>query len=387
MSVLLATGFRPFFLAAALFALLSMAAWAATYAGILTLPLAGLAPITWHAHEMVYGYAMAVIAGFLLTAARNWTGQPTASGASLGALVALWLLARVLLLAGNAATLVVAAACDLLFQSALLVAVAQPILRVKQWRQLAILSKLLLLGLLNAAFYAGALGWLEPGVRWGLYGAFYLVIALVLTMARRIVPLFTERGVEPPVQLRNSRVLDLGSLVLLLVFWVAEVFASAPVTAAVCAAGVCAVNARRLALWFTPGILQRPLLWSLHLALALIALGFLLRALAALLPLSPFLPLHLMAIGGIGLVTVSMMARVSLGHSGRSVHEPPASVRWILLLMVAATLLRVGVPLLAPAFYRESVLASQLAWIAAFALFIVAWWPVLTRARIDGAPG
>jgi uncharacterized protein involved in response to NO len=119
----------------------------------------------------------------------------------------------------------------------------------------------------------------------------------------------------------------------------------------------------------------------------LIALGFLMRAIAALLPLPPFLPLHLMAIGGVGLITLSMMARVSLGHTGRSVHQPPGSVRAILLLVTGAAVLRAGGPLLAPAYYREWVIAAQLAWMLAFALFSVAWWPVLTRARIDGAPG
>jgi uncharacterized protein involved in response to NO len=387
MNTLLATGFRPFFLGASLCALLAMLAWTLIYAGAAAFPIAGLPPSAWHAHEMLYGYAMAVIAGFLLTAARNWTGLRTAEGTALGALVFVWAAARVLLLVAPAGALPVAAALDLLFQAALAAAVARPILLKRQWRQAAILSKLVLLTLGNALFYAGAMGLLDEGVRWSLYGGFYLVIALILTMGRRLIPFFTERGVGAPVTLGNSKLLDLASLALLVVFWVAEVFVVSPLTAAVSAGALALVNARRLVLWYTPGILARPLLWSLHLSFAMLVLGFGLRALAPLLPPAPLLALHLLAIGGIALVTVSMMARVSLGHTGRSVHEPPRVVLLPIALLLAAALLRVAGPLAAPAHYAGWVLASQVAWLAAFAVFTVAWWPVLTRPRVDGAPG
>ena len=252
---------------------------------------------------------------------------------------------------------------------------------------MAVLSKLVLLGIGNALFYAGAFGLLDEGVRWSLYGAFYVLIALILTMARRLIPLFTASGVEPRVTLRNALWLDMSSLVLLVVFWIAEVFLQRHGIAAAASALMFLVNATRLTFWYTPGIWSRPLLWSLHAAFALITAGFLLHALTAVTTLNPSLALHTFAVGGIGLVTLSMMARVSLGHTGRSVHAPPRIVLLALGLLLLAAALRVLGPLLVPAAYTTWILLSQACWIATFAVFSVAWFPVLTRARVDGAPG
>ena len=386
MNALLNLGFRPFFLGAGVFAVVSMAAWLAIYAAWYQPAMQGIGASQWHAHEMIYGYTMAVIAGFLLTAIRNWTGIPTLARAPLAALVACWAVARLALLAGTA-FIVLAAVADLLFAALLIAACAVPIVRARQWRQMAVLSKLVLLGIGNALFYAGVFGLLEDGVRWSLYGAFYVVIALILTMGRRLIPLFTGNGVVPKVTLRNSLWLDMSSLVLLVVFWIAEVFLQRHGIAAAAGALLFAVNAVRLALWYTPGIWSRPLLWSLHAAFALIAAGFLLHALGAVTGLDPSLALHTLAVGGIGLVTLSMMARVSLGHTGRSVHAPPRIVLLPFGLLLLAAALRVLGPLLAPAAYTTWILLAQLAWIAAFAVFSIAWLPVLARPRVDGAPG
>jgi uncharacterized protein involved in response to NO len=386
MKALFNIGFRPFFLGAAVFAAASMALWLAVYAAWYQPPMQGIAASQWHAHEMIYGYAMAVVAGFLLTATRNWTGIQTLHGTPLALTFACWAIARVALVDGTQ-FIVLAAAADLLFLAILVPACAVPVIRVRQWRQMAILSKLLLLGAGNALFYAGALGLVAEGVRWSLYGGFYLLIALILTMARRLIPLFTERGVEPPVQLRNSKWLDLSSLVLLVVFWVAEVFVLRRDVAAAASALMFLVNLTRLCFWYTPGIWRKPLLWSLHAAFALITAGFLLYPLAVAAGLNPSLALHAFAVGGIGLVTLSMMARVSLGHTGRSVHAAPRIILVPLGLLLAAAALRVLGPLLLPGAYVHWIMLSQLAWIGAFGVFAVAWYPVLTRPRIDGAPG
>ena len=386
MTALFNLGFRPFFLGAGVFASLSMAAWLAIYTTWYQPAMQGISASQWHAHEMIYGYTMAVIAGFLLTAIRNWTGIQTLQRAPLALVFACWAVARLALLAGTG-FIALAAAADLLFMALLIPACAAPIVRARQWRQMAVLSKLLLLGIGNALFYAGAFGLLEEGVRWSLYGAFYVVIALILTMGRRLIPLFTGNGVEPKVTLRNSRWLDISSLVLLVVFWVAEVFLQRHGIAAAASALMFLVNATRLGFWYTPGIWSRPLLWSLHAAFALITAGFLLHALTAVTALNPSLALHALAVGGIALVTLSMMARVSLGHTGRSVHAPPRIVLVPLALLLLAAALRVVAPLLAPSAYTTWILLSQACWIAAFAVFSVAWFPVLSRPRVDGAPG
>ena len=386
MPALFNLGFRPFFLGAAWFAVISMALWMAVYGFHYPLALDRISASQWHAHEMLYGYAIAVIAGFLLTAIRNWTGIATLSGLPLAFVFSLWLAARLLLLLGTDA-LVFAACADLLFMLVLIPACGVPIIRARQWKQMAILSKLLMLGIGNALFYAGALGLHEEGLRWSLYGGLYLVIALILTMGRRVIPLFIERGVEPPVQLRNSRILDFSSLVLLLVFWIAEVFLQQHGVAAACSAAMFVVNAIRLAFWYTPGIWKKPLLWSLFLAFAMIDVGFLLFALSAVMPIAVMLAVHAFAVGGIALITLAMMARVALGHTGRSVHQAPAIIVLPITLLLLAVLIRVMAPLVAPLHYAAWVMLSQACWIAAFTVFGVAWLPILTRARIDGAPG
>ncbi|MBK6288964.1 MAG: NnrS family protein [Gammaproteobacteria bacterium] len=386
MTALFNLGFRPFFLGATWFAVVSMALWMAVYRFHYPLALDGISASQWHAHEMLYGYAIAVIAGFLLTSIRNWTGLATLTGLPLALAFGLWLAARLMMLLGTDA-LVLAACADLLFMLVLIVACAVPILRVRQWRQMAILSKLLMLGIGNALFYAGALGLHEDGLRWSLYGGLYLVIALILTMARRVIPSFTERGIEPPVQLRNSRFLDFSSLILLLVFWIAEVFLQQHAVAAACSAAMFVVNAIRLAFWYRPGIWKKPLLWSLFTAFALIDAGFLLFALSAVLPIAVTLAVHAFAVGGIALITLAMMARVALGHTGRSVHQAPAVIILPMTLLLLAFMTRVVGPLVAPLHHGVWVMLSQVCWISAFTVFGVAWFPILTRPRIDGAPG
>jgi uncharacterized protein involved in response to NO len=386
MNALFNMGFRPFFLGAGIFAVLSMGWWGAVFRFGQQIPLNGLTPSQWHAHEMIYGYALAVIAGFLLTATRNWTGMATLSGKSLAFAFACWGLARVLLLGGTS-FIVAAAVADLLFVAMVIGGCAVPIVRARQWRQIAIVSKLILLGIGNALFYAALMGWHEEALRWSIHGALYLVIGLILTMGRRLIPFFTERGVSPPVQLRNSKWLDIASLLLFLVFWVSEVFLRQSQLAGAACVALFLVNAVRLAWWHTPGIWSRPLLWSIFVSFALIDLAFLLHALSVFASVDATLALHLFAIGGIGVMTLGMMARVALGHTGRSVQQPPRIVIAPLALLLLATALRVAGPLLLPQAYLGWILMSQIAWMLAFAVFCVAWWPMLTQPRSDGAPG
>ena len=187
-------GFRAFFLAAGGFAVVSVLVWYASFILGWGFPFAGLSPSAWHAHEMIYGYSMAVVAGFLLTAVRNWTGMQTLHGPALLLLFLLWLLARVSILAGGARFLALAAGLDLLFMAVLTTAIAVPIIRSRQWSNLAIVGKIALLLVSNLVFFLGVSGQLERGVYWGLYSGLYLIIALIFTLSRRVLPLFIERG-------------------------------------------------------------------------------------------------------------------------------------------------------------------------------------------------
>jgi uncharacterized protein involved in response to NO len=379
-------GFRPFFLFAALFSMVSMAVWVGLYFGVATLSNTRLAPQQWHAHEMIFGYAMAVIAGFLLTAVRNWTNMPTPTGAKLALLLAIWLSARVLmLLAPN--QLIPILALDLGFNLALAVAIAIPLVQARQRKQLGIVSKIVLLGAANALFYLGALGLLGQGVRWGLYSGLYLILSLIFVMARRVVPFFIERGVGYPVQLRNRTWVDRASLVLLLMFWIVEVFVQSATAAGILAAALFVVHAVRLADWHTPGVWKKPLLWVLFLGYGAAVSGFLLKALSLLVPFSPYLAVHAFAVGGIGLMTVGMMARVALGHTGRSIQEPPELLPPIFLLLAAAAVVRVVPPLFDAGHYPLWVGLSQALWLTAFGGFALVYAPILIRPRVDGQPG
>lgn len=379
-------GFRPFFLLAALFAIASMLLWGGVVVYGWTAPRMVYAPSQWHAHEMIYGYAMAVVAGFLLTAVRNWTSLPTVTGWLLGGLAALWLSARVFGWV-MPEQLWPMALLDLTFNLGLLAALAQPIIRAKQKQQIGILSKIVLLALGNALFYAGAMGYLEQGIAWGLYTGLYLIVSLIFVMARRVLPFFIERGVGYPVTIKNWAWVDRSSLILLLVFLVADVFMHWEAIAAMMAALLVVVHGVRLYGWHTPGIWRKPLLWVLYVGYAGAVLGFLLKALTPLLGLPPAMAVHAFALGGIAMMTMGMMARVALGHTGRSIQEPIKGLPLIFFLLTLALIARVLLPLAMPQHYLFWLGLAQLAWIGAYALFVFVYFFILVKPRIDGMPG
>lgn len=381
-------GFRPFFLLAGLAGVALMAAWLWLYRSGQPLPAgAVLSGISWHAHEMIYGYTLAVIAGFLLTAVRNWTGVQTLHRTPLLLLGMLWLAARLMPFVDHVHALLIMAVLDIAFGVALSLALLYPIVKVRQWSQLAVLSKVLLLVAANLAFYLGLFGLFEAGLHWGLYGGLYLVVSLLLMMARRVMPFFIEKGVAEPVTVRNSRWLDLGSLVLMLAFLAFEVLYPRPQWAGLLAWGLFVLHALRLALWHTPGLWRRPLLWVLFLGYGWIVAGFALRGLQLWLPLNPMAAVHAFAVGGIGVMTVGMMARVALGHTGRDVFAPPPLVQWLFLAVLASGLVRVALPLWMPALHAHWIVASQLLWLVGFAMFTGLYAPMLVRARVDGRYG
>jgi uncharacterized protein involved in response to NO len=374
-------GFRPFFLGAAAFAILTMVVWLWVYRFGLQLDLAGLSIFQWHAHEMLYGYSMAVIAGFLLTAAWTWTGEETASGAGLALIFVFWVIARILMLYGTG-FLMYAAAADLIFMLGLGVAVGRPVIRARQKRQVPVLLILTLLAASNLLFYLGAAGVVDQGARLGIYAGLYLVLGMVLFMCRRVVPMFTEGGVGYPVKLKNARWNDIATSILFPAFLISEVFFQHRLAGALLAAGLFISNSLRVNGWHTLGVWQKPLLWGLFAALIMINLGFLLRALAAVTAIPPFLPIHAFAVGGIGIVSVSMMARVTLGHTGRNVHQAPPIMTFLLAAMVLTSILRIFFPLMDPGQYQLWIVVSGIMWIISFSLFSIFFIPMLLRQRV-----
>jgi uncharacterized protein involved in response to NO len=377
--VFLSLGFRPFFAAAAVFAILSILAWMQSYVFGRGWPPGVLTAVVWHAHEMIYGYALAVIAGFLLTAVRNWTGAPTLQGLPLLLLLLLWAAGRVLILAGEGVVLAGAALADTVFAAWLLIAIARPVIEARQWHQMGILSKVALLPFANLLFYAGALGYFPQGVRAGLYSGLYLIVALILTIARRVLPFFIEQGVGYHVRLTNRRWLDIAGLLAFFIFWIADILQPDGAAAATLAGLLFILHTLKMAGWYTPGIWRRPLLWSLYGGYGFLVIGFALKAAAPPFGISPLLALHAFAYGGIGLFTLGMMARVSIAHTGRDILAPFPLLFWMVAALLVGAIIRVPLPLAEPAHYVFWIGLSQALWIAAFTVFLIACLPMLLK--------
>lgn len=380
-------GFRPFFLSAALFAVISMVVWALVYFSWAEIPLAGLSGQIWHGHEMIYGYAMAVVAGFLLTAVKNWTGRVTVEGPLLFVVFAFWVAARLSAFIDSPLAIYGMFLFDVLFVLSFCLALSIPLIQTRSWKHLGIVSKILLLGVTNVLFYLGALGSLENGISWGLYGGLYLILGLVFVMARRVLPFFIEKGVDRPVQLKNWFFLDMSSLVLFLIFSVADVFTDYSMFIAITAVLLAVLNTVRLWGWYDKQIWRKPMLWSLYVGYSFFVIGFILKALSYFMAISPFLGLHAFAYGGIALMTVGMMARVSLGHTGRNVFEPPGAVVWMFLLLLVGVICRVFLPIFDASLYLFWVAVSQIFWVSAFGLFALVYTPMFVAPRVDGRPG
>lgn len=379
-------GFRPFFLMAGVFSLISIFVWGNAYVYGWTMRSLPFSPMHWHAHEMIFGYGMAVAAGFLLTSVRNWTHIQTLQGYSLAGLAMLWLAAR---LTGWVfpAQILPMLLLDLMFDGWLIIALFGPILRAKQHQQIGIVSKLILLMLANLCFYLGVSGVVEQGIVWGLYSGFYVLLALIFSMARRVLPFFIERGVGYPVELKNRLWIDRIVIYVFVLFMVADVFwRNVPVTALL-AAILFAAHMVRLAEWHTGGIWKRPLLWVLYIGYGGATFGFLLKALAPFDNIPPSLAIHAFAVGGIGMITAGMMARISLGHTGRNIQQHSRLLAPIFISLIAAYVARVLLPIIAPDHYTLWLGMAQATWLAAFALFVWVYAPILVKARADGMPG
>ena len=378
---LFALGFRPFFLAAGIYAVLLMGLWLVVLQG--SLSLGALSPPVWHGHEMLFGFAVAVIAGFLLTAAQNWTGIPMPSGRPLAALFLLWLAGRLgFLIPGLPAGLV--SLVDLSFLPLLALALALPIHKAKQLHNYPFPVLLLTLTVANALVHLQALGWTSTA-RLGLYLATYVVVAIMVIMGGRVIASFTDnklgtRARRWPLIERLVPAVTLGALL-------AALIAPASLVTALLAAVAATVHGIRLAGWYTRKYWAVPLLWILHLGYAWITLGFVLLALSAAgMSAAAVSALHAFTAGGIGVLTLGMMARVSLGHTGNPLEPAPVMTLAFVAINLAA-LVRVVLPLFFPAAYAPIMTAAGVVWVAAFGVFVVVYAPKLLRPRADGKPG
>lgn len=382
---LLQQGFRPFFLAAGLWAAGALVLWLAVLSGAAALPSA-FDPVTWHAHEMLFGFVAAVVAGFLLTAVPNWTGRMPLQGLPLAGLVALWLVGRVAVAFSAWTGPIAAAALDLAFLTALLAAVAREILAGRNWRNLPICLALGALLLANALIHLDAIGLTETGAA-GLRLGVAVPVTLMALVGGRILPSFTTNWLKKRGETRlpaSFGRFDQATVLLTMAALVA--WAMAPfgrLTAlALLAAGL--ANALRLTRWRGQRTLAEPLVWVLHLGYAWIAAGLVLTGMSVWLPglMPPAAGLHALTAGAIGTMTLAVMTRATLGHTGRALTADPgtvviyASVSIGALLRVVATFVP-NLPLLS---------LSAGFWAAAFALFAVRYGVLLCPPFLGRVP-
>jgi len=364
-------GFRPFFLGAGVWALVAVAIWLAAFRGLVSIPTA-FDPVAWHVHEMLFGFVAAAIAGFLLTAVPNWTGRMPIRGVPLAVLFALWVIGRVAVTTSGLIGAGVAAALDLSFLALLLGLVAREIVAGRNWRNVPITIVLAVLLLANVLIHAEAVGHASTGPLGQRLGI-AVVVLLINLVGGRIIPSFTANWLKKRGEARlpaGHDALDGGALAVLLLALAAWVAAPGGFAAGVglIAAGVLAFI--RVARWRGHRTLSEPLVWSLHLGFAWVPVGLLLTGTSLVIPSLPATAgIHALTAGAMGSMTLAVMTRATLGHTGRAL----AADRWtaaIYLLVATAALLRIAAPLLTEA-YLPLLCASGVAWIAAFGTFAV----------------
>ena len=381
--------FRPFFLLAALFSILSLVVWFAFWHGdILLRPQGGL--MFWHQHEMLFGFAVAVVAGFLLTAVQNWTGLPSLKGGPLLGLVALWLAARVLMAFPMGLPGWLVAAVDIAFLPVVAAVMASLVIRARRWRNLIFLPALGLLTLANLLMHLGVLSGEAELIRPAAHLAVLLITLLMVVVGGRVIAMFTANRLgltrKPPIptleyaSLGSVMAVVLGQLLLALgVALPPALLAGLMLLAAL-------ANAVRLSRWGGQHSWREPLLWGLHLSYAFIPVGLVMWALALLAGSRADAALHALTIGGMGTMMLSMMARVSLGHTARPIRTLPG-IGVALGLMVAAALLRSPVLVLFPQITHWTYNLGIIFWCLAYGVFLFHYTAPLLSARPDGKDG
>ncbi len=381
---LLRLGFRPFYLGAAAFAALGLPLWLALLWGHPSIqPLQPVLPgLLWHAHEMLFGFAAAVIVGFLMTAGKAWTGLPTPRGPALGALALLWLAARLTAFSGPYALF---ALLDLALLPLVCAVLLERLLRARNRRNLPLAGILALLALSNLAFHLAQAGVSALDPRQALYAALALIVMIECVMGGRVIPAFTASA-TPGLRLLPAPRLEwatLATTALALLAWVLKAQAGAQAVLLLAAAGL---NAQRLYRWQGACTRGRPILWILHAAYAWLPLGLALLAAAALGWLPASLGLHALAVGLTGGLIIGMVTRTARGHTGRALQVGRAEVTAYALVLGAAAL-RVALPALNPAWTNAALLLAGLAWSLAFAIYLGIYTPWLCRTRLDGKDG
>lgn len=390
--------FRPMFLLGALFSAFAIAIWGAGIAAMgAGNPIAWLPQYDgevsgrfWHSHEMLFGFAAAIVAGFLLTAVQNWSGQRAINGKALLVVTLVWLAGRVFMLLGGLVPWWLIAAVDLAFLPMVAWYFFKPLYAVKQKRYYFFSVVMLLMTAMNAVMHWGNHTNNLGIIYWGGHSMSLMVVLLITVIGGRVMPMFTANGSGTP-RVMNLEWLEksvLGSTWLFVMLFITTLHTLLPawLMGLLClvTAVLQAIRIIRLRISVTWKV---PLLWSLHLAYWFISIGFVLMALYYFGVLSSFsTALHALTVGAIGGMIIAMIARVSLGHSGRPLQPKKVMSVSFILVLVAALVRSVAIFLL-PSLTLQFYWVSAILWAIAFVIFVLAYFNILTTLRPDGRPG
>jgi len=381
-------GFRPFFLFGALLSIVPVLIIALLYHGKVV--SGGITDVHWwHGHELVFGFAGAIVVGFLLTAAQNWTGSPGVRSWPLFAIFILWLSARVLLFVLGERS-VIPFIFDMLWMPAAAVFLAIPIIKIKQWRNLFFVPLLCLLTLLNAGSYL-SLAYSQPDrASQFVFAGLFAIISLIAVMGGRVIPFFTARGTgqEKVAAIKWLELISLIPLWLIVLCWAVlpvSLVKTPEMGYLFIFAGI--INLIRFARFKMHSTLKIPLLWSLHLSYYFIPIGLIAIGYSISFNVAQFYnALHIVTIGGVGGVILAMIARVSLGHTGRML-TPSFSMSIAFVSILLSALIRAVMPWIRPEYMLKAYDMSATLWLMAFGLFVINYAPLLLKARVDGRPG
>lgn len=382
----LGAGFRPFFLLAGLWAAIAILVWLAAFTGRIAVPTA-FAPTVWHAHEMLFGFVQAAVAGFLLTAVPNWTGRMPIQGWGLAGLAAVFLAGRIAV-AWSAMIGPAAALIDLAFPIVLLAVLGREIVAGRNWRNMPMLAVMLVFGLANGMTHAEALGWADTGAI-GLRLGIAVIAVLITLVGGRVIPSFTrnwlaKRGsarLPAPVGRFDAATIAVTAAALL-------VWTAMPDTTAMAGGMALAavMNFLRLIRWRGHSTMAEPLVWILHIGYLWLPVAFALLALAPFVAaVLPSAPLHALTGGAMATMVLAVSTRATLGHTGRALHAGPWTVVMYGLVIVSAAA-RVGAGF-APEWYDPLLAVAGLAWIASFAIYVAVYGPMLLRPKPEPQVG
>jgi uncharacterized protein involved in response to NO len=382
--VFLSYAFRPFFLLNGMFAVIIMAVWIFTLhgAGPSSLPAD---VVLWHGHEMLVGFAMSAIAGFVLTAVATWTDRPPVQGPRLAALVAAWLAGRLAMSLAGLLPVAVVALFDLAFPVLLCVYVAQEVIGGRNSRNYPIIFITGLLAVINLIWHAGAAQWLPGADRTALYLLAHLMLLLITVIAGRLIPNFSANWLRAQGHDRlptNSVLIDRLTILFTVATAVSVTITPVgPVTGSI-AAVTAVLHLLRMSRWRSLATVQEPLLFALHVAYLWLPVGYTLTAMAAFgWVFPPTAALHALTMGAIGSMIVAVTTRVGLAHTGRALHAARLTVVAYIVMTVAVATRVFGA--LSDNAYLAMVDASATGWIVTFSIFVWVYWPVLTEPRVD----